>query len=81
MGLFSFRLSFYKDEIQERQCTFLYEAKGRLQVHLEETLGSCVLRSVFTGLLLLSTERQDARTAQEVFFSFCESFLTKICLA
>lgn len=51
-----------------RGSTLLYEAKGHLQVHLEETLGSCVLRSVFTGLLLLVTERQDARTGQEIFF-------------
>lgn len=37
-------------------------------MHLEETVGSCVLLSVFMGLLLLATERQDARTGQEIFF-------------
>lgn len=65
-----FKLSSSKDEVQERQYSFLYEAKEHLQVHLEETLGSCVLRSVCTGLLLLVTERQDARTGQEIFFFF-----------
>lgn len=39
-----------------------------MQVHLEETLGSCVSLSVFTGLLLLVAKRQDARTGQEIFF-------------
>lgn len=41
-----------------------------MQVHLEETLGSCVSLSVFTGLLLLVAKRQDARTGQEIFFFF-----------
>lgn len=46
-----------------------------MQVHLEETLGSCVSLSVFTGLFLLAAKRQDARTGQEIFFfSFYESF-------
>lgn len=67
-----FKLSSCKDEIQQR------EAKEHLQVHLEETLGSCVLCSVFTGLLLLVTERQDAKTGQEIFFfPFYGSFQTK----
>lgn len=63
-----FKLSSCKDEIQQRGDSFVYKAKEHLQVHLEETLGSCVLCSVFTGLLLLVTERQDARTGQEILF-------------
>lgn len=53
-----------------RERTIVFEAKEHLQVHLEETLGSCVLCSVFTGLLLLVTERQDAKTGQEILFFF-----------
>lgn len=66
-----------------REKTLVFEAKEHLQVHLEETLGSCVLCSVFTGLLLLVTGRQDAKTGQEIlFFSpFYGSFLTKIYFA
>lgn len=70
MELNAFLPNYLLLKIQARQYSFLYKARRRLQVHLEETVGSCVLLSVFTGLLLLATERQDARTGQEIFFFF-----------
>lgn len=80
MELNAFLPNYLLLKIQARQYSFLYKARRRLQVHLEETVGSCVLLSVFTGLLLLATERQDARTGQEIFFSLYEDFWQKYIL-
>lgn len=77
MELNAFLPNYLLLKIQARQYSFLYKARRRLQVHLEETVGSCVLLSVFTGLLLLATERQDARTGQEIFFFLCMRIFDK----